>query len=863
MIRRRKGLLAAALALATASVLAPVSGTGAQAASGSLRSGNHELVLTTGPTTQSVVVRDVASGASVLAEQQPMQVIVKNGETPTDANGQYASVVLEGTRLVGAGDVRSRNGSVFRFRDSYEAAPGGGFSVTRTVAVVTANAADQGFNSRFTIGAAAPRPLQDYQFLAPGVMYDRNRTVPAGALGSNLNDNYLYFREMRMPLPFVMMHDPGSGLDVSLAHQNPRAASPVDEGSGAWLVNGGITHAALGAQRVPSSKLAIVYPGMEGEKNYVNRGAAWVRRSNPVTVGHTQSYQFRIRAHKTADFGAAVRDSWRYHWDMSNPEITKVPVQQVYRSSVDVLASYQGNWGGAPGLPFSVWMDGNVREVSYQMGFVGQQIPAAYLMLRDGLLNNRPDHATKGRQILDFWAANSSAPSGLPRTWYDVNPPGWRSFYPTYLRIATDGLEGVLKAARFMRGRGTPVASWESYARRFGDWLVANQNADGSYYRSYNLAGTAPDNQAKYNTHNAIPFLMELTAYTGDTRYRTAALRAAEFAWQTVHLPSAYVGGTPDNPNVTDKEAASLALRAFLSAYDHTRDQRWLQAAQRAADFAETWQFAWNYSVASSRPAYAKYGVRGQSVIATGHSAMDTWQSGMLFDFYRLYRATNDNHYLQQARLLANNTKLTTQYPGNPLGYGRDGLVEEAIGLADLRYGGVDLWLPWNSVAHAESLAMLQDTYGNMDIDVLSGNPVPDPTVKRIRNQHSNLCLDDYNAVTTPGAEVRQWTCNGLPVQDWTLTPVGDGYYEVRNGHSDLCLDNKDFATAPGAVVHQWTCNNLPVQHWRLTTTSGVTTLVNRHSGLCLDNYNWGTAPGAEVRQWTCNGLTAQDWSIA
>ncbi|WP_309111621.1 family 43 glycosylhydrolase [Saccharothrix sp.] len=132
-----------------------------------------------------------------------------------------------------------------------------------------------------------------------------------------------------------------------------------------------------------------------------------------------------------------------------------------------------------------------------------------------------------------------------------------------------------------------------------------------------------------------------------------------------------------------------------------------------------------------------------------------------------------------------------------------------------------------------------------------------------IKNRHSALCLDNYNFGLKPGSEVRQWTCNTAPVQDWYLTPKGDGYYEIFNGYSGLCLDNKDFATAPGSPVQQWTCNGLAVQQWRLTTTNGRTTLVNKHSGLCLDNYNFGTQPGAEVRQWTCNGLAVQQWDLA
>ena len=138
------------------------------------------------------------------------------------------------------------------------------------------------------------------------------------------------------------------------------------------------------------------------------------------------------------------------------------------------------------------------------------------------------------------------------------------------------------------------------------------------------------------------------------------------------------------------------------------------------------------------------------------------------------------------------------------------------------------------------------------------------PPAREIRNRHSNLCLDDYNWVTTPGAEVRQWTCADLPVQDWEITDAGGGFSQIVNRHSGLCLDNKDWGTANGAVVQQWTCNGLATQHWRVTPIGGgYSTIVNRHSNLCLDNFNFGTAPGAEVRQWACTNNNAQQWAIA
>lgn len=137
-------------------------------------------------------------------------------------------------------------------------------------------------------------------------------------------------------------------------------------------------------------------------------------------------------------------------------------------------------------------------------------------------------------------------------------------------------------------------------------------------------------------------------------------------------------------------------------------------------------------------------------------------------------------------------------------------------------------------------------------------------TPVEIRNRHSNLCLDDYNSVTTPGAEVRQWTCGTQANQDWYVTPLDNGYYQISNRHSGLCLDDYNFVTTPGAEVRQWTCNGLAVQQWQVNAvTGGYSTLVNRHSGLCLDDYNWGTTPGAEVRQWTCLNNNAQHWRIA
>ncbi|RSM72243.1 glycosyl hydrolase [Actinoplanes sp. ATCC 53533] len=194
---------------------------------------------------------------------------------------------------------------------------------------------------------------------------------------------------------------------------------------------------------------------------------------------------------------------------------------------------------------------------------------------------------------------------------------------------------------------------------------------------------------------------------------------------------------------------------------------------------------------------------------------------------------------------------------------------------------GTETWIAYHANASAtqgcgttrttrvQKISWNSDGTPNLGVPVSTNTILAAPsgenaTVVEIRNQHSGLCLDDYNWLTAAGAEVRQWTCSTAAVQDWFLTPTADGFHQISNRHSGLCLDDKEWATAAGSVIQQWPCNGLAVQQWRVTTdANGWSTIQNRHSGLCLDDYNLVTTPGAEVRQWTCLGNNAQRWRIA
>ena len=89
-----------------------------------------------------------------------------------------------------------------------------------------------------------------------------------------------------------------------------------------------------------------------------------------------------------------------------------------------------------------------------------------------------------------------------------------------------------------------------------------------------------------------------------------------------MHEDYTYVGGTPDNHDVVDKEAGMIACDAFLALYDATHEMRWLRAAEQAATFTETWTYCWNVPMVGEDAActFPKgKSTVGMSLIATGH----------------------------------------------------------------------------------------------------------------------------------------------------------------------------------------------------------------------------------------------------
>ena len=84
-----------------------------------------------------------------------------------------------------------------------------------------------------------------------------------------------------------------------------------------------------------------------------------------------------------------------------------------------------------------------------------------------------------------------------------------------------------------------------------------------------------------------------------------------------------------------------------------------------------------------------------------------------------------------------------------------------------------------------------------------------------LQNQYSGLCLDNTGGSTTAGNLVTLWGCANNANQNWMIMAVGGGKFKLMNQASgSLMLDDPNGSTTHGTQLRIWTDNGLPPQQW-------------------------------------------------
>ena len=188
-----------------------------------------------------------------------------------------------------------------------------------------------------------------------------------------------------------------------------------------------------------------------------------------------------------------------------------------------------------------------------------------------------------------------------------------------------------------------------------------------------------------------------------------------------------YVSICPDHVNVVDKESAIYAMYCFSTAYDLTGEEKYREALEHAAVSAMSFVYVYDYAVPYSAGSdydavnvFKNGGVIGQSVIATGWGAVDAYAACTYFDFFDYWVMTGDSTFLDFAKFIQNNTKITAS--DSETGWYLPGMNLEACNVSGNVFStaGDGVWLPWISHSFVDPIIDMRDRYGNADVTALA-----------------------------------------------------------------------------------------------------------------------------------------------
>lgn len=683
----------------------------------------------------------------------------------------------------------------FLITDRFVLRPQGAMELERDIKILElgSNSLTNGFYSSFGLEFSPQSDIMDADYFVPGVWYKTNFSAAGNLPGGvpTKSDTNFYYRDDRIPLPVMMMRHKGTGATATLVFEDsPCRTILADNSSQAISSQYRFCGVGMAKRSRTSSHTALVtYPGSDLRTGGIGK------RYHPIDTsfsGHHYKVYFSLT--NTPDYASALRQAWEKGCDLYNPTIYPVDLQHAFDALLSTCDSYylapnrpSTYRATRPGFPWSVNLnDFSLNKATYELGFVGSQPEAGYALYRGGCEKGNSTYKSHGKAVLDFWASESQTSLGLPRTRFAAMNGSWDGQgFPVSMRQAANGMVPLLEAWCYAYKNGNDYPAWLNAAERFGDFLISHQNADGSWYLDYDHTtitnGLHPAvHTSKYNTVCCLRFLAELYIATNDDRYRQCLDRAAEWCYKYNHQRYAYTTCVVDNPQTIDSESGQQALNGFLAMYDLTKEPRWLQAAEQAATYTESWVFQHEVPVEDDQTADTKWprdrSIVGQHLIAVGHAACDLGNAWSSFCLYRLYLLTGREHYLKAARMSAHNSKQSmnlgqTLYPRQP-----EGLQPEAFQLrtkpgTSRRNEVVMEALTWNFAAHLDPMLRFLDAFGTPDLEAVEAM---DPQTRAELNRRYGITQSaDYGQELPGGITSTSADACSVKITDDNITVLG------------------------------------------------------------------------------------------
>jgi hypothetical protein len=278
-------------------------------------------------------------------------------------------------------------------------------SVRRTIEV-EGDSSGGGFNSAVEFAVDPAVAWTDVACFAPGALYGDPTHDGERSPGGTLNHAARRFvmREDYLPAPVFGLSF-RDGASVAVLEPAPRGDSTIAETrlSDAVMIDERFKFGALGAWQSEGGpvELGFRFPGtmdiFTGPAS-ADTPSQTFRRYHPIETGVKHAYAVRFRFGIDEAFPDVAREAWRWAWEVLDPTVEPIDVEQMRRVLIDHLAAQAATIDGRTAIPFvlnTITDDLQWNWTMVAMGFVGKNIEY-FRLLSSWPCSRRPRRRASG-----------------------------------------------------------------------------------------------------------------------------------------------------------------------------------------------------------------------------------------------------------------------------------------------------------------------------------------------------------------------------------------------------------------------------------------------------------------------------------
>lgn len=369
------------------------------------------------------------------------------------------------------------------------------------------------------------------------------------------------------------------------------------------------------------------------------------------------------------------------------------------------------------GFTWGLYWDGQrwaqKLDAPYEIGWVGQNASLANSLIRDYLDCGEQSSLDKGLAALDCWAEHAPLDNGLFRVRFDHivgKKPVDETEVNDACNLGTAALQ-FFEAASLVEQCGLSRPRYTEIALGICDFAISSQQANGQWGKSWDNQGNCLDPEGTIGAF-LVPPLIQAYKQTRQRKYMDAAVKGYAYYAAEFERNGYSTAGALDTYCI-DKESSIPLLKGSLLLYEATGQGDYLRLAEKAAQYAATWQ--WHHSVAfpeGSALHALQYDSFGGTSVSTQHHHIDHYGLTLIPDLNKLADLTGNGQWRQRAEAIwANATavisdgSLSVWDKLRPPGGQDEGLCQTRWHTSRGHFFGVSQWLvAWPTAFRLELL---------------------------------------------------------------------------------------------------------------------------------------------------------------